>query len=236
MEISKGISIHENSLLIGKSLIIADVHLGQDEALNRKGVLVPRFQFKDVEDKVMKLIEVTHPDEFIITGDLKHEFGSILDTEWRNIVKLIDKILTKCEKVVFIKGNHDVMLGPIARKANVLIDTHYFVGKNLLCHGDVVPDKKLLAKADTIVMGHEHPAITFKKENRTEKFKCFLKGKFNGKTLIVLPSFNPLTIGTDVLAGNLLSPLLTGDLSRFAVFIVADTDEVMYFGEIKDLR
>lgn len=235
MEIAKGMTIYGNALLIGVSLIIADVHLGQEEALNRKGVLIPRFQFKDVESQIMKLIEKTKPEEFIITGDLKHEFGSILDTEWRNILKLINKILTKCKRIVFVKGNHDIMLGPIARKKDVLIDKHYFIGKTLICHGDVVPDKELLNKCDTILIGHEHPAIALRKEGRTEKFKCFIKGKFKNKTLIVLPSFNPLTIGTDILSGNLLSPLLKGDLSNVEVFVSTDNDETLYFGKIKNL-
>jgi len=235
MEIAKGISVHGNALLIGKALVISDLHLGQEEALNRKGVLIPRFQFKDIEDKLLMLIDETNPEELIITGDLKHEFGSILDTEWRNIVKLIDKILTKCKKIVVLKGNHDVMLGPIARKAGVSMEDHYLIGKNLICHGDVVPDEKLLDKIDTIVIGHEHPAITLRKEGRAEKFKCFLKGKFKNKTLIILPTFNPLTIGKDVLSGGFLSPLIKGNLGSFEVF-VSDENETLCFGKVKDLK
>lgn len=234
MEIAKGIRVYGNSLLIGKSLIISDVHLGQEEALNRKGVLIPRFQFKDVEDKIMGLIEETNPEEFIITGDLKHEFGSILDTEWRNILKLIGQILVKCKRVILVKGNHDIMLGPIARKKDVFIDKNYFIGKTLICHGDIVPEKELLNKCDTILIGHEHPAIALSKDKRIEKFKCFLKGKYKNKTLIVIPSFNPLTIGTDVIHGQILSPLLKGSLDEFEVFVPSD-DEVLYFGKIKDL-
>ena len=236
MELKKGISIHGKALLIEKSLIIADVHLGQDEAFNKKGVLIPRFQFKDVEKSVIELIKKTQPEEFIITGDLKHEFGSILDTEWRNILKLLDKILETCKNIILIKGNHDVLLGPVARKAKIIIDKNYFIGKTLICHGDVIPEKKLLDRCDTIIMGHEHPAITLKKEARTEKFKCFLKGKFKGKNLIVMPSFNPLTIGNDLLHGKMLSPFLAGNLDNFEVFVAAENDEALYFGKVKDLR
>src|SRR3989338_4571211 len=153
MEIAKGMSIHGKSLLVGSSLIIADLHFGQEEALNRKGVLIPRFQFKDIESSLMAIIKKTHPKELVITGDLKHEFGSILNTEWRNILKLRDNVLELCDRIVIIRGNHDVMLEPIARKANVLVENNYFIKGVLICHGDVIPDKKLLDKCKTIVIG-----------------------------------------------------------------------------------
>lgn len=236
MEITKGMKIQGKSLLIGSSLVIADLHFGQEEALNRKGVLIPRFQFKDIESSLMAIIKKNHPKELIITGDLKHEFGSILNTEWRNILKLRNEVLELCDRIVIIKGNHDIMLGPIARKANVIVENHYFVKDVLICHGDVIPDKKLLDKCKTIVIGHDHPAISLHKENRTEKFKCFLKGKYKDKLLIVLPSFNPLTIGNDVLSGNLLSPLLSKNINNFEVFVPDENDKPLYFGKVKDLK
>lgn len=234
MEISTGIRIYGKSLLIGKSLIISDVHIGHEEAMNRKGILIPRFQFKDIEKEILLLIQKTQPEEFIITGDLKHEFGSILDTEWRNVLSLFDKILTNCSRIILIKGNHDIMLGPIMRKAKITISPHYFIGKTLLLHGDVVPDKDLLSKCEVIVIGHEHASVALIKDNRKESFKCFAKGKYKNKTLIVMPSFNPLTIGTDLLHGKALSPLLKQPLGNFEIF-VPNGNEVLYFGKIRDL-
>lgn len=235
MEICKGIRIHRNSLLVGKTLAIADLHLGQDESMTKKGVLIPKFQFRDIGKELMMIIEKKQPEELAITGDLKHEFGSILDTEWRNIIKLFDMILAKCKLVTVLKGNHDVMLWPIAKKANVQIKESLLLGKVLLIHGDIVPPKELLGKAEIIIMGHEHPAISLTKDNRVERFKCFLKGEYKKKILIVMPSFNPLTAGTDVLYEKMLSPLLKGSLDEFEVFVPSE-NEVLYFGKIKDLR
>ena len=59
------------------------------------------------------------------------------------------------------------------------------------------------------------------KNKRFEKFKCFLKGKYKNKLLIVQPSFNLLTIGTDILKQRLQSPFLK-DIKDFEVFIVED--------------
>jgi hypothetical protein len=84
-------------------------------------------------------------------------------------------------------------------------------------------------------MGHEHPAITLREKAKTEKFKCFLKGKFKASTLIVQPSMNPLTEGTDVTKEQVLSPLIS-KIPNFEVYIVNDkTHEVLPFGKIKNL-
>jgi len=90
-----------------------------------------------------------------------------------------------------------------------------------------------LKEVKRIIIGHEHAAVTLKEGPRVEKFKCFLKGKWKGKELIVMPSMNPVTEGTDVLQAELLSPYLNQKLDNFEVFIVAD--EIMPFGKLGNL-
>ena len=52
--------------------------------------------------------------------------------------------------------------------------------------------------------------------------------------MIVMPSSNPITIGTDVLKEKFISPFLNQDIKKFEVYIVAD--RVYYFGKVKDLK
>ncbi|NTV24375.1 MAG: hypothetical protein HGA85_08485 [Nanoarchaeota archaeon] len=59
-------------------------------------------------------------------------------------------------------------------------------------------------------------------------------GKWKDKTLLVLPSFNTVTEGTDILSEKLLSPFLQQDLDEFEVFIAGD--EAMRFGKVMKLR
>ena len=100
-----------------------------------------------------------------------------------------------------------------------------------MTHGDYIPAKL----APIIIMGHEHPAITLREKAKAEKFKCFLKGKYKKSMLIVQPSFNPLTEGTDVIKEQVLSPLIA-DISKFEVYVVNDkTHEVLPFGRIKNI-
>ena len=60
-----------------------------------------------------------------------------------------------------------------------------------------------------------------------------MKGKFKDKTVIVVPSFNPLLEGTDVLQGRMLSPYLK-KVDDFNVFVV-NKGEAFGFGLVKDL-
>ena len=75
--------------------------------------------------------------------------------------------------------------------------------------------------------------------NRIEKykFKCFLKGKYLDKTLIVLPAFSPIMPGTEinkVPQSELLSPILRKvDHENFEVLIY---EGKLYKFRLGDLR
>lgn len=234
MEIAKGIEIIDLALYVKeqKILVLADIHIGYEEALNKQGVLVPRFQFKDVIKRLEKIVDKVKIKIIIINGDLKHEFGKISEQEWRETLKILDFLSQHCEKIVLIKGNHDTILGPIAGKRGVEIKEYFAFNSTFICHGNKIPKDKEFKNAKTAIIGHEHPAISFK-QRPTDKFKCFLKGKYKGKTLVVQPSLNLVTEGTDVTKESLLSPFLKHDLKNFEVWVVEDT--VRYFGRLKGL-
>ena len=216
-------------------LIFSDFHIGYEEALNKQGILVPRFQFKDVIKRLEKTFsEVKKINKIIINGDLKHEFGKISEQEWRETLRLLDFLARQCKEIVLVKGNHDTILGPIAKKKKVSVVDYYFAGDVLITHGHKIPNKNILKKAKTIIIGHEHPAISLREDVRIEKFKCFLKGKYKRKKLIVMPSFCLATEGTDILKEKTISPFLDQDLRNFQVFIVAD--KVYDFGKLKNLN
>lgn len=264
MKIFDDIELIDLAIYTQNTLVVTDFHIGYEEALNKQGVMVPRFQFPEIIKRLSNIflkLKNKNIEKIIICGDLKHEFGRISDQEWRNTLKLIDFLGKYCKEIVLIKGNHDTILGPIAKKRNVKVLDYYFIepitkksslikkiinkssktikkklkSKNkILClHGNKIPDKKLLESVTTIIMGHEHPAVSVKEGPRVEVFKAFLIGKWKRKNLIVLPSFNLVTEGTDVLKERILSPLLKDNLRNFEAVIVAD--KLYDFGKIKDL-
>ncbi len=233
MEIEEGIEIIDLGLFIKKyrCLAISDLQIGYEEALNKEGFLIPRFQYEDMLKRMSSMIAKAKPKKIIINGDLKHGFSGISKTEWSQILKMIDFLSEKAELAV-IKGNHDVNLEPILKKRKISLHDHLSLGDIYLCHGDAIPKDKDFKKAKTVIIGHEHPAICLREHGRAEKFKCFLKGKYKGKNLIVLPSCNVMAEGTDVLTGQLLSPFLK-KIRDFQVYVVADV--ARYFGKVKDL-
>lgn len=232
MHISKQIEIIDLALYLEKEkiLVFSDLHIGYEELLNKQGVLVPRFQLKDLIKRINNILDRVDAKKIIINGDLKHEFGTISQQEWNDTLEILNLFNNK--EIILIKGNHDSILGPIAEKKNIVIQDHYLVEDVYICHGNKIPEDDDFKKAKMIIIGHEHPCITFK-ERKDEKYKCFLKGKWKNKVLLVLPSLNLVTQGTDITQEKLLSPFLQHNLDDFEVFAVEN--KVYGFGKLKDL-
>jgi len=235
MDVLKGIEITGLGLFIKKekALILGDLHLGQEEEMNKDGILIPRFQFKDICSDTEKLLKKVKPKKIILNGDLKHNFGRISVEEWRNVVKYLE-LLEKYGEIIIIEGNHDRVLKAITEKKGIKLEYHHSIGGIYICHGHEIPKDADFKKAKTIIIGHEHPAITLTEGLRTEKYKCFLKGKYKNKTLIVMPSMSQLNEGTDILREKLLSPFLKkNDLKNFEVYIIGE--KPYHFGKIKKI-
>jgi hypothetical protein len=218
-----------------KILVIADSHIGYEEALNKQGIMIPRLQYKELIKNLEPVFDQVKPELIVMLGDIKHEFGTISRQEWRDTLNLLDYLMSKSDKVVLIKGNHDTILGPLADKKGLAVRDSFFIDNILFCHGHKLPDEKSesLQKSKTIIIGHEHPTISLRDGPRIEKYKCFLLGKFRKKNLIVMPSFSFVTEGTDVLQEKLLSPLIQ-NIYDFKAFVVGD--KVYKFGKISRLR
>ncbi len=231
MEIHKGITIVDLALRYKDFLILGDLQLGYEEHLNKYGVMVPRFQKEDVMQRIKKILESSKGiNTIILNGDIKHQFGGIYSQEWNSISELLE-FLVKSYKVVIVKGNHDVMIGPIIKKFhdNVKLVNSFHVDDIIITHGD----KILPNPSKIIVIGHEHPAVSFR-EKPGEKYKCFLKGKWKGHVLIVMPSFNMLNAGTDLTKERVLSPYLKENLDDFEVYVVEDN--IYNFGRLKNIK
>jgi len=231
MEISKGIEIIETGLFLRKEkiLIINDLHIGYEEALHKKGVFVPKFQISEIIKILERIMKRVNPKKIVLNGDIKHEFGRVLRQEWRDVLQLMDFLQKNCEEIIIIQGNHDPILAPIAVRKRINLVKEYKVGDVIIVHGDELID----CQEKIVIIGHEHTAITIREGGKREKYKCFLKGKWKGKELIVVPSFNPLLEGTDILKEELLSPFLS-DINNFELYVVSK-EEVFPFGKVKDV-
>jgi len=254
MKIFEDIGLIDLAIYTNKTLIFTDFHIGYEEALNKQGLMVPRFQFPEIMkrlEKIFSRLKNKKVERIIVNGDLKHEFGTISEQEWRHTLRLLDYFGQHCNEIILIKGNHDTILGPIAKKRNVRVLDYFIIGpmestmrkntfknnynknKILVIHGDKIPAKELFKCVSTIIIGHEHPAVSIKEGPRAELFKAFLIGKWKKYNVIAQPSFNLVVEGTDVLKEEVLSPFLKNNLGNFDV--VAAADKLYEFGNIKDL-
>ena len=237
MKIFDDIELIDLAVYVNKTLIVTDFHIGYEEALNKQGLMVPRFQFDEIMkrlEKIFSRLKGKKIERIVVNGDLKHEFSTISDQEWRHTLKLLDFFEKHCNEIILIKGNHDTILGPIAKKRNIRVMDHFIINNILIIHGDVIPSKTLLKGVKTIIIGHEHPAVSVREGPRAELFKAFLVGKWKKYNLVVQPSFNLVTEGTDVLKEEVLSPFLKGNLRNLNAIIVGD--KLYNFGKIKDLN
>lgn len=230
-----GAVIIDSALLIHDYLIISDIHLGYEHALNKEGLMIPRFQYKKIIKRLEEILNVSTATKIIVNGDLKHEFGKISKQEWDEVMNFIEFLKEHFDEIILIKGNHDNFTGFIAEKSGLNVYENYSVENYIVMHGDKIPPNFKEINADTVIIGHEHPSIGLRSGERIEKVKCFLKGKLNNKNFIVMPSFNFITEGSDCLQEKTISPFLKGiSLGNFEVFAV-ENFEVMNFGKIKNL-
>ncbi|MBI2176180.1 metallophosphoesterase [Candidatus Woesearchaeota archaeon] len=242
IEILPGIAIADLALYLRKEniLVIGDVHLGYEEAMGRQGVFLPRFQFKDTISRLEKIFSLLRLqlkskklEAVVVNGDLKHEFGTITGQEWREILKLIDFLLGHSKQVILVKGNHDVKLAPIARKRGIVVVEDIAINGKFVSHGHEIPASREFEKSKIVIVGDEHPAVSLREGARSELYKCFILGKWKGKRMIVMPSFNQVTIGTDIMKEKFISPFMRQDLSQFEVFVIGD--KVYRFGKVRDI-
>jgi uncharacterized protein len=238
----KEIRFLENSLIINnETLVFSDFHIGYEEYLFGKHIPI-RAQLEETIkklDEVFTLIDKENIKikEIVILGDLKHEFGEISDSEWRETLKLIDYLAAKTKKIILIRGNHDNILGPIAKKREVELKDYYKKGKYCFLHGNKMHDE--CKDSDILIIGHLHPAVSLYDSYKKEKFKCFLVGKWKGKKVIVVPSFLPSVFGYNLKNINEdldFSIIGNKELKNFDVVIYNPKDNCEYnFGKLKKL-
>lgn len=204
--------------------VISDTHVGFIRFLNKKGIFLVD---KQVDEIINHLKHVKKLDYFIINGDFFHEFAKVDNFVLESAHKLIDFIKKNVsENLIIVKGNHDKIIDKVLNEK--IVD--YFEFENyIFTHGDRILDLKL--KNKILVIGHEHPAVCLNMGARNEEYKCFLVSK----KIVVLPSFNLLSIGHNIIEDRLMSPyLIRKEVDDMDVFVVYDKKEI-YFHKVKDL-
>jgi putative SbcD/Mre11-related phosphoesterase len=210
--------------IVKDSLIIADLHIGMEQELFRRGIRIGGFTDYLI-DKTILLLRETKCKKLVILGDIKENVVS-LEGEVR---RYFDSVLPHAS-VTVCKGNHD---GNIERISGIKIagpEGFVLHGVGML-HGHAWPAPELM-ECKTILMGHNHPQLTFfdggKKEPHPVWVFCALeksaiRKKYTSSSkdlkLVLMPSFNPL-LGNDIERFGGRGPVFRNKLFRWDKAIV----------------
>ncbi len=217
-------------------LVLGDLHLGYEGSMRRSGIMIPiKLYDRCVKDFMEVIDNVGRVDKIIVLGDLKHEFGYILDEEWKNISNFLILLKEFCDELVVIEGNHDPILFPILEKISATSVESYSWEKFIFAHGDKDFSELYDKKIKYWVLGHGHPAVTLKESVTRESYKCFLVGNYKSKKIMLVPSFFPLIMGTDAREFNLGYPF-DFELEKFEVIVVEDNLKNLKFGKLKNIN
>ncbi|WP_457612301.1 metallophosphoesterase [Methanocaldococcus sp.] len=218
----KNLLLTEDRALIYKSYaILSDLHLGFDISFLETGANFPMIHEKEVLNRILKLIDKYKIKNLVLNGDIKHNFTPI-QKEIELVKNFIKKIDEYVEELIIIKGNHDTYL-------NKIIETHEYIklSKYVIFHGHNKIDVE-----GFYIIGHEHPAIKLRDEvGAIYKFPTYL----TYKNCLVIPNFNPLSPGNDLINNYPSSPVLKKIYNDMEAIAITEAG-LLNFGKIKDIK
>jgi putative SbcD/Mre11-related phosphoesterase len=229
----------------GKFIVAADLHVGIEEELERRGFRVPDQTDRTLE-RLRTLVRDREPDGLILLGDVKHQVPYAEKWEKLKVFRLLEA-LSGMLPVTIVSGNHDGGIGAMApgkvrRVGSLAIGDVGFV------HGHSWPPEKLM-KCRTLVLAHTHPSVLLCDERgRPVTEPCWLRARIVvGKAkehydppfpeIIVMPAFTDLRGGSPVneRGGRLLGPLFRNGLVDVPAAQVYLTDGT-FLGCVRDLE
>ncbi len=205
------------ALLIGKSLIIADLHLGIEREFYQSGIKFPS-QTEKIKKRIDALVKTARPSRLILLGDVKHKVPGISLQELREIPEFLGHFSKKLE-VEIVPGNHDAGIEKfVPPGVKIHPSSGFKLGDVYLNHGHTWPSPDFL-ECRQIVIGHQHPLVEFRDKLRyrfvepvwtkgrlnREKIKCRYKKIINNNKnpgplpdVVIMPAFNEVAGGVAI--------------------------------------
>ncbi len=229
----------------GKYIVAADLHVGIEEELARRGFRVPD-QTDRTLGRLRTLVSQRKPDGFVLLGDVKHQVPYAGKWEKRKVFRLLDALSEKLP-VTIVSGNHDGGIEAMAPEKVRRVGS-LAVGDVGLVHGHCWPPEKLM-KCKTLVLAHSHPSVLLCDERgRPVTEACWLRAgmlKRRAKEhyeapfpeVVVMPAFTDLRGGCPVNGpgGRLLGPLFRNGIVNVPAAQVYLTDGT-FLGSVRDLE
>ena len=226
-----------------EAAVIADVHVGRDEAST---VSLPLGERADLRDRLDGLLDRFDPETVVVAGDAVHTFGRVTDRSRRTLDALRDACEANGATLELVAGNHDAalasawdepvreeyVLGPPRRRDDGG-DGNRDAPRTVVCHGHEPPS----TAADRYVVGHVHPTIEIEGDRRP----CFLRGAgtYRGADVLVLPAFTRLAPGVavnDAVDGGLDSSLVPDAGAMAPTVYDTDRGDAVRFPPLGEFR
>ncbi len=227
MDALTGVTVDDRAVLIDKTLVIADLHIGKAAT---SGVQLPVGGGDQMVKRLETLCQRYTPERVVIAGDLLHSFDTIPRLAEETIARLEASAAAVGADLIVTPGNHDTLIETLW-SGKLLPE--YQTGDTVIAHGHVEPE----TQADRYVIGHDHPTLAVE----GTRHPCLLVGDsvYNRADVIVLPSFNDLVRGvevTELSATEFLSPMLTSVTELRPVVYDTEAAEPLTFPAIGQLR
>jgi hypothetical protein len=237
----------EPALIVGKTLVIADLHLGVEHDYRLAGFRMPS-QTEKLAERALSLIKKTKTKRLVVMGDVKHKVPGTSFQEKREIPDFFNRLSEKVQ-VEVVPGNHDGGLQALIPNIRIHAMSGTLIDDVYLCHGHSWPDPDFL-DADFLVTSHNHPLIELKDRLgyrwlekvwlRADLRKKAVSEKYKTKStklpeLVVMPTFSGLVGGFAMNRADRkpLGPVLkSADLKKARAFLLDGT----FLGELKNLE
>lgn len=166
-------------------LAFSDLHLGSYESDPAQHYPEPTTQ--KVAQRVKELIDRYQPKTVVFNGDTFHHTIPTQESQ-----DAIEDILSYGDyESVMTVGNHEDTKENITDfiDADIVCEEYNKEGY-VFAHGHKTPTKT----GDLFIIGHAHPAVSI----NTQMHKCYIRGRWQNSSVVVLPAFNYDIVGTDV--------------------------------------
>ena len=234
-EILPGVHITSDRCLVldeGPTVVLGDLHLGYERALEQEGMYIPRMNTDSISDALNDIIFRYDPATVVLLGDIKHDFKRS-GYEEKNEVRRIMTLISEAAQLVVVKGNHDNYLQNIISDMGLLAVDYIDIMGYRLEHGHEDSGVR------PVIIGHEHPSVRIPGSvGGGLKLQCFVHAKADG--VIVLPPFSPFSSGNDLVLDKncVMAPALKeADFAKADIYGVTDMGllELGTLAELSDI-
>jgi DNA ligase-associated metallophosphoesterase len=177
----------------GRTLFVADVHLGKAAGFRARGVPAPGGTTRDNLDRLSALLQSTGAAKLVVLGDFFHAREGLTAALLENL--RIWRADWRRAQIILVGGNHDRHAVPVLRQLGVELVAEPSAHGGPEGRHNPLTVAEAYGEGPATLAGHLHPVARLKGPRRDQlRLPCFFR---QGRQL-VLPSFGEFTGGREI--------------------------------------